>query len=70
MATGGWQGLVIGRQVKGWEGAERMEVASGKWERLEGPRMPFSSGGVKEREEMEQRERSGREKEKIEGRGR
>lgn len=47
-----------------------MEVASGKWERLEGPRMPFSSGGVKEREEMEQRERSGREKEKIEGRGR
>lgn len=23
MATGGWQGLVIGRQAKGWEGAER-----------------------------------------------
>lgn len=68
MATGGWQGLVIGRQVKGWEGAERMEVAAGKQERQEGPRKPFSSGGMKEREEMEQRGRSGREKEKIGGR--
>lgn len=50
MATGGWQGLVIGRQVKGWEGAERMEVAAGKQERWEGPGRPFSRGRVKERE--------------------
>lgn len=48
MATGGWQGLVIGRQVKGWEGAERTEVAPGKWER------PFSRGRMEERGEIEQ----------------
>lgn len=35
MATGGWQGFVIGRAVKGWKGAERMEVTPGK---LEGKR--------------------------------
>lgn len=49
MATGGWQGLVIGRQVKDWEGAERTEVAPGKWEKLEGPRWAFSRGGMEKK---------------------
>lgn len=47
-----------------------MEVAAGEWERLEGPRRPFSRGGMRGREEMEQRGRSGRGKEKIDGGGR
>lgn len=40
MAGGGWQGLVIGRPVEGWEGAGRMEVAqkNGRgWRAREGP---------------------------------
>lgn len=43
MATGDWQGFVIGRAVKGWKGAERMEVTPGKL-RAKGSRKPCSRG--------------------------
>lgn len=55
MAPGGWQGLVIGKQVKGWERAERMEVAPGKWERPEGSRRPFSRTRIEGRGKMERK---------------
>lgn len=44
-ATGDWQGFVIGRAVKGWKGAERMEVTPGKL-RAKGSRKPCSRGGM------------------------
>lgn len=67
MATGGWQGLVIGRQVKGWEGAERTEVAPGKWER---PKRPFSRRRMEERGEIEQKREIGRGERENRGRRR
>lgn len=36
-----------------------MEVAPGKWERLEGPRRPFCRGGMEERGETKQKREIG-----------
>lgn len=67
MATGGWQGLVTGRQGKVWEGAEGTAVVPGEWER---PKRPFSRGRMEGRGEIEQkREIRLGEREKIEGGG-
>lgn len=67
MATGGWQGLVTGRHVKVWEGAEGTAVVPGEWER---PKRPFSRGRMEGGGEIEQkREIRLGEREKIEGGG-